>query len=110
MVSNVARVTLSLVGLVAVFHLMTPMAAMIYWNQWPKMSQMSLIALIAPMVVMEVIILMAFCFDSYNFSSSFSSCVLSNNPHCNNSCKGFNGQDGCNGPNGYISHHGCTDH
>ena len=32
MASNVARVTFSLVGLVDVFHIMTPMAVMMYWN------------------------------------------------------------------------------
>ena len=36
------------------------------------------IVVMATLVVMEVMVLMTFCFDGYNFSSSSSSCVESN--------------------------------
>ena len=56
MASNVTKVTISLVGLVAVFHLMTPIAVIMYWNHWPKMSQMALKAVMTTLIVIEVIV------------------------------------------------------
>ena len=50
------------------------------------------------------------CCDGYNFSSGSISYVDSNDPHCSDIWNGFNGRDGCNGPNDYIGHHCCTGH
>ena len=60
MASNVVRL---IMGLVAVLHLLTPIAVMMYWSELPKMSQMALKAIMATLVVMEVIVVMTFCFD-----------------------------------------------
>ena len=48
-------------------------------------------AIMVTIAVMDVMVLMTYRFDGYNFSKSTRGCVDSNGPHCSNSCKGLNG-------------------
>ena len=45
------------------------------------MAKMVMKAVMATLVIMDIMVLMTSCFDGYNFSSSSSSCVVSNDPH-----------------------------
>ena len=59
----------------------------------------------ATMVVMDILIFRTYCFDGYNFSSSSSSCVDSNDPYYINR---WNGLNDCTGHKGSEGHNGYT--